>query len=117
MQKKYKIVCKMVQFSVNLNHTTTVHKLQGMSKDTIFITTWLEEELTNWEYILLFCTQTLEGLYLLYEIDMDKSFAPTEDLKDYFWLMILLGQEDQTIMWSNFAWNPRGATEHDLIHV
>ncbi len=40
IQKKSKIVYKMVQFSVNHNNVTTVYKLQGIPKNSSVITTW-----------------------------------------------------------------------------
>ena len=32
--------CKMTQFLVNLNDATTGHKLQGISKDVVIVTSW-----------------------------------------------------------------------------
>ncbi len=84
IQKKPKVVYKMVQFHINLNEATTVHKLKGISKDTIVITTWPQEDFENWEYTVLSYILTMECLHLLEEIDMEKSFAPTEDLMHNF---------------------------------
>ena len=37
---KTEVRCSMTQFPVNLNDATTVHKLQGMSKDMLIIASW-----------------------------------------------------------------------------
>ena len=77
--------CQMHQLPVNLNDATTGHKLQGMSKDIIIITSWPSGELfRNWEYTVLSRVHTLKGLYLFQEIPLDKSFAPSEELSAYF---------------------------------
>ena len=77
--------CRMTQLPVNLNDATTGHKLQGMSKDAIVITSWPKGGLfKNWEYTVLSRVRTLSGLYLFKPIDMDKSFKPSEELKQFF---------------------------------
>lgn len=82
---KVTVRCQMTQFSVNLADATTGHKLQGMTKDVLIITSWPPPGLfTNWEYTVLSRVRTLKGLYLFQEIDMDKSFAPSPELKAYF---------------------------------
>ena len=43
--------CKMTQLPINVNDATTGHKLQGMSKDIVIITSWPTGGLfKNWEY-------------------------------------------------------------------
>ena len=37
----------------------------------------------NWEYVVLSRVRTLSGLYLVEPIDMDKSFKPSTELKQY----------------------------------
>ena len=77
--------CRMTQLPVNLNDATTGHKLQGMSKDAIIITSWPKGGLfKNWEYVVLSRVRTLSGLYLFKPIDMEKSFKPSEELKQFF---------------------------------
>ncbi len=77
--------CRMTQLPVNSNDATTGHKLQGMSKDTIVITSWPKGGLfKNWEYVVLSRVRTLSGLYLFKPIDMDKSFKPSDELKQFF---------------------------------
>ena len=41
--------CTMIQLPINLNDATTGHKLQGMSKDVVIITSWPKGGLfKNW---------------------------------------------------------------------
>ena len=55
--KKQKLCCKMNQIPANSNDATTGHKLQGMSKDIIIVSSWptggLSLMLKNWEYVVL----------------------------------------------------------------
>jgi hypothetical protein len=77
----------MKQIPENSNDATTGHKLQGMSKDAIIVSSWptggLAAMSKNWEYVILSCVQTLSGLYLVKPIDMDKSFPPLPQLTSY----------------------------------
>jgi len=79
--------CKMIQIQANNNDATTGHKLQGISKDVIVITSWptggLAKMFKNWEYVVLSRVRTLSGLYLIKPIDMEKTFKPSEELKKY----------------------------------
>ncbi len=83
--KKFR--CKMMQISANSNDATTGHKLQGMSKDAIIVSSWPTESLAamfkNWEYVVLSRVRTLSGLYLVKPIDIDKSFHPSPKLASY----------------------------------
>jgi hypothetical protein len=77
----------MIQIPANINDATTGHKLQGMSKDVIVVSSWptggLATMFKNWEYVVLSRVRTLSGLYLVEPIDMDKSFKPSSELKKY----------------------------------
>jgi hypothetical protein len=55
----------ITQFGVNSNIATTGHKLQGMSKDKIIVTSW-SYQFKNWIYVILSRVRTLEGLYLFW---------------------------------------------------
>jgi hypothetical protein len=83
--KKFR--CKMMQIPANSNDATTGHKLQGMSKDAIIVSSWptgnLAAMFKNWEYVVLSRVRTLSGLYLVKSIDMDKSFQPSPQLASY----------------------------------
>ncbi len=81
-KKKNQFKCRMKQIPANTNDASTGHKLQGMAKDVIIVTSWLTG-LKNWEYVVLSCALTLSGLYLVEPIDMNKSFKPSNELKRY----------------------------------
>ena len=84
--RKEDYACQVTQIPVNNSDATTGHKLQGMSKDTVIITSWppLNNMIfTNWEYTVLSRARTLNGLFIFQPIDMDKSFKPTDELKQY----------------------------------
>ena len=85
--KKQPMRCKMNQIPANSNDGTTGHKLQGMSKDVIIVTSWptggLSKIFKNWEYVVLSRVRTLSGLYLVDPIDMEKSFNPSFQLRSY----------------------------------
>ncbi len=72
----------MKQIPANTNDASTGHKLQGMSKDVIFVTSW-PTGFKNWEYVVLSRARTLSGLYLVKPMDMNKSFKPSIQLKKY----------------------------------
>ena len=83
-KKKTVFRCKMKQIPANMNDATTGHKLQGMSKDVIIITSWPTGTMfKNWEYVVLSRARTISGLYLVHPIDMDKRFEPSNQLKRY----------------------------------
>ncbi len=77
----------MIQIPANSNDATTNHKLQGMSKDAIIVSSWPTRSLAamfkNWEYVVLSQVRTLTELYLVKPIDMDKSFQPSPQLASY----------------------------------
>ncbi len=77
----------MHQIPANSNDATTDHKLQGMSKDVIIVSSWptggLSLMFKNWEYVVLSRVRTLSGLYLIEPIDMEKSFNPSTELRSY----------------------------------
>jgi len=83
MAPAIEFTCKMTQFPINLNDAVTGHKLQGMSKDVVIITSWPNGLFKNWEYVVLSRVRTLEGLYLFEPIDLEKSFKPSTELQRY----------------------------------
>ena len=85
--KKMEFACRMTQFPINLNDATTGHKLQGMSKDVLIITSWPKGGLSalfkNWEYVVLSRVRTIDGLYLFEPIDLEKSFKPSKEYQRF----------------------------------
>jgi hypothetical protein len=77
----------MKQILANSNDATTGHKLQGMSKDIIVVTSWPTQGLAamfkSWECVALSRVCTQSGLYLVEPIDMEKLFKPSSELKKY----------------------------------
>ncbi len=77
----------MNQIPANLSNGTTGHKLQGMSKDVIIVSSWptggLSKIFKNWEYVVLSRVRTLSGLYLVDPIDMENLFNPSSQLRSY----------------------------------
>jgi hypothetical protein len=72
----------MTQISANTYDASTGHKLQGMSKDAVIVTSW-PTGFKNWGYVVLSRVRTLSGLYLVKPIEMDKSFKPSQELQKY----------------------------------
>ena len=64
--KKKVFRCKIMQIPANSNDATTGHKLQGMSKDAIIVSSWptgsLAAMFKNWEHVVLSHIQTLSRL-------------------------------------------------------
>ena len=79
--------CNMTQIPVNVNDATTGHKLQGMSKDVVIVTSWpkggMRQPFKNWECVVLSRVRTLGGLFLFEPIDMDYDFRPSQEFRDY----------------------------------
>ena len=66
-EQKHYVYFTQTQFPVLLNHATTVHKLQGQSRDKMFITSLVYKK--NWVYVALSRIRTLNGLFLREKID------------------------------------------------
>ena len=79
--------CHMTLFPVNINTSSTGHKLQGRSKDIVIVSSWpkLKNNICfrNWEYVVLSRVRTLKGLFLFHPIDMEQSFKPTDELVQF----------------------------------
>jgi hypothetical protein len=60
--------CQMTMFPVNINTSSTGHKLQGRLKDMVIVSSWpkLKNNICfrNWEYVVLSRVRTLKGLFL-----------------------------------------------------
>ncbi len=67
---KPKLCYKMKQITANSNDATTGHKLQGMSKDVIIVSSWPTGGLSllfkNLEYVVLSRVRTFSGIYLVF---------------------------------------------------
>ena len=73
--------CRMTQIPVILADAITGHKTQGMTFHNVIVPSWGKQN--NWAYVVLSRCRTLKGLFLFKPISMEKSFAPSRDLKEY----------------------------------
>ena len=80
-----KYTYQMLLFPVNICTASTGHKLQGRSKDIIIVSSWPKLQgnaaFVNWEYVVLSRVRTLKGLYLFQKLDLNRSYAPSEELQ------------------------------------
>jgi len=87
---------KFTQFPVNIAIAMTGHKLQGRTLDNVIITSWPKNGLfQNWEYTVLSRVKTINGLYLFQELDINKSYAASDDFK--LFIIRLQDKEKQII--------------------
>jgi hypothetical protein len=81
---KTKGTFKFVQLPMNTNDATTGHKLQGMSKDHLIVTSWDGiSKWANWAYTVLSRVRKLEGLFLCKPLTSSVSFKLPEELQVY----------------------------------
>jgi hypothetical protein len=74
-----KVRASVNRFPVLVNHATTGHKLQGQTKESLFISDWHYG--SNWPYVVLSRVTTLKGLFLLKPIRKDVDFSQDGRLK------------------------------------
>jgi hypothetical protein len=86
---------RMTQFPINLADAVTGHKLQGRTLDKIIITGWGLSFMRNWEYTVLSQVKTRAGLFLLEELDVNKSYGASEQFRRF--IQRLKKIEDRTI--------------------
>jgi hypothetical protein len=68
------------QFALLVNHACTGHKLQGQTKQCLFISSWSYTK--NWPFILLSRGKSLSGLFLRHPLDPDpKKYAMSSFLQ------------------------------------
>jgi len=63
----------MNRFPVLPNNCTTGHKLQGQTKESLFISAWFYGK--NWPYVVLSRVKQLSGLFLRTGIDPNHDFS------------------------------------------
>ena len=71
--KKHPVVATMNRFPVLTNHATTGHKLQGQTKENLFISAWYYGK--NWPYVVMSRVKQLSGLFLRTAIDPEHDFS------------------------------------------
>ena len=70
---------KISQFGVNSNIATTGHKLQGMTKTNLAVSSWWYS-CRNWVYVVLSRVTILNGLYLLKSLDRNQDYSVDKKL-------------------------------------
>jgi hypothetical protein len=73
IKKKHSLNATINRFPVLTNHATTGHKLQGQTKETLFISTWFHGK--NWPYVVLSRVKRLSGLFLRTGVDPQHDFS------------------------------------------
>jgi hypothetical protein len=73
MKMRHSISVNMNRFPVLTNHATTGHKLQGQTKESLFISAWFYG--MNWPYVVISRVTQLSGLFLRVEIDPNHDFS------------------------------------------
>ena len=107
---------QVTQFPINLAKAVTGHKLQGRTMDTVVVTSWPKiATMKNWEYTVLSRVKTINGLYLFEELDLEKSYAATEQLK--LFLKRMREKEEALIInrESNMAANVDESSDYSII--
>lgn len=74
-----RVNASITQFPVLINHATTGHKLQGMTKSSLFVSSW--SYVKNWPYVVLSRVTSLKGLFLRNPIDRRKDFTYSPKLR------------------------------------
>ena len=72
-KKRHTISINMNRFPVLPNNCTTGHKLQGQTKESLFISAWFYGK--NWPYVVLSRVKQLSGLFLRTGIDPNHDFS------------------------------------------
>ena len=87
---------RFYQFPLNTNDATTGHKLQGMSKDQLIVTSWDGiSKWPNWAYTVISRVRKLEGLFLCKPLTSSVSFELPDDLVKYESYML---EKERTMM-------------------
>ena len=73
MKTRHSISVNMNRLPVLTNHATTGHKLQGQTKESLFISAWFYG--MNWPYVVISRVTQLSGLFLRVEIDPNHDFS------------------------------------------
>ena len=76
--KRIKQALSINQFPVILNTATTGHKLQGLTKQSLFVNDWHYAD--NWIYVVLSRVTTVKGLFLETELDATKDYSVSPKL-------------------------------------
>ena len=73
MKTRHTVHANVTRFPVLPNNCTTGHKLQGQTKESVFIAAWHYGR--NWPYVVLSRVTKLSGLFLRTELDPNHDFT------------------------------------------
>jgi hypothetical protein len=77
-EDRYDVKMQIFQFPVLVNHATTVHKLQGQTKESLYVTNYSYQR--NWIYVALSRVQPNYGqcrqTFLRRRLDMSRNLYP-----------------------------------------
>lgn len=74
-RETFKLRMKAKQFPLVSNTATTGHKLQGATKEALYIPYW-HYGTPNWPYVMLSRVKTRYGLYLGQPLDPNRDYSP-----------------------------------------
>ena len=73
MKKRHTLSAHINRFPILPNNCTTGHKLQGQTKESLFVNAWNYGK--NWPYVVLSRVKQLSGLFLRTEVDPNHDFS------------------------------------------
>lgn len=88
----------MKQFPIKLADAVTGHKSRGRKLKKIIITGWELSMWRNWEYTVLSRVKTRKGLFLLEELDPEKSYEATQQFKSHIQLKGYQKHNNETVI-------------------
>jgi hypothetical protein len=72
---------RIVQFPINNDLATTGHKLQGMTKKFLIVSS-INYNTINWIYVVLSIGTSLDGLFLMQPLKPNFNLKPTKLLQE-----------------------------------
>jgi hypothetical protein len=72
---------RIVQFPINNDLATTGHKLQGMTKKFLIVSS-ITYNTINWIYVVLSIGTSLDGLFLMQPLKPNFNLKPTKLLQE-----------------------------------
>jgi hypothetical protein len=73
MKTRHPVSANINRFPVLTNHATIGHKLQGQTKESLFISAWFYGKI--WPHVVLSWVRRLSGLFLRTELDPTHDFS------------------------------------------
>jgi hypothetical protein len=80
-QRRHKRI-KLTQFSINIAHARTVHKLQSRSVENILISSW--DYTGNWVYVVLSRCRTMNGIFIRHKLNRSRLNGPDPKCTQFY---------------------------------